>query len=82
MAVVRSGDYKLIEYLETKELELYNLKEDISEEDNLLEKEPTKKEQMYMLLRDWKKAYLIPSKTKIRKPKPKGQRSGKGKKKN
>ena len=72
MAVVRSGDYKLIEYLETKELELYNLKEDISEEDNLLEKEPTKKEQMYMLLRDWKKAYLIPSKTKIRKPKPKG----------
>ena len=82
MAVVRSGDYKLIEYLETKELELYNLKEDISEEDNLLEKEPAKKEQMYMLLRDWKKAYLIPSKTKIRKPKPKGQRSGKGKKKN
>lgn len=72
MAVVRSGDYKLIEYLETKELELYNLKEDISEEDNLLEKEPAKKEQMYMLLRDWKKAYLIPSKTKIRKPKPKG----------
>ena len=72
MAVVRSGDYKLIEYLETKELELYNLKEDISEEDNLLEKEPAKKDQMYMLLRDWKKAYLIPSKTKIRKPKPKG----------
>ena len=72
MAVVRSGDYKLIEYLENKELELYNLKEDISEEDNLLEKEPAKKDQMYMLLRDWKKAYLIPSKTKIRKPKPKG----------
>lgn len=82
MAVVRSGDYKLIEYLETKELELYNLKEDISEEDNLAEKEPAKKEKLYTLLKDWKKAYLIPSKTKIRKPKPKGQNKGNSKKKN
>jgi len=82
MAVVRSGDYKLIEYLETKALELYNLKEDVSEEVNLAEKESAKKEQMYKLLKDWKKAYLIPSKTKIRKPKAEGDKKGKGKKKN
>ncbi|MDB9721312.1 sulfatase [Winogradskyella sp.] len=82
MAVVRSGDYKLIEYLETKALELYNLKEDVSEETNLAEKETAKKEQLYTLLKGWKKAYLIPSKTKIRKPKAEGDKKGKGKKKN
>jgi len=65
MAVVRSGDYKLIEYLETKALELYNLKEDISEEHDLSEKEPVKAVQMLQLLKDWKKEMLVPERLDV-----------------
>ena len=79
-AVVRSGDYKLIQFLETKAIELYNLKEDVGEENNLAEKEPAKTAQLLQLLKDWKKEYLVPEKTKIYKPKDKGKTNKKSKK--
>lgn len=79
-AVVRSGDYKLIQFLDTKALELYNLKEDVGEENNLAEKEPAKTAQLLQLLKDWKKEYLVPEKTKIFKPKDKGKTNKKSKK--
>ncbi|APY08238.1 hypothetical protein BWZ20_07950 [Winogradskyella sp. J14-2] len=83
MAVVRSGDYKLVQYLETKSLELYNLKEDISEENNLAEKEPVKVEQMLELLKDWKKEYLVPERLNVGKKNKRGNKGqGKNKKKN
>lgn len=62
-AVVRSGDYKLIQFLGTDNLELYNLKKDISEEHNLASSEPAKKKELLALLKNWKKEYLIPEKT-------------------
>ncbi len=76
-AVVRSGDYKLIQFLETKNIELYNLKEDVGENNNLSKKEPAKAAQMLQLLKDWKKEYLVPERLDVGKKK-----KGKGKKKN
>lgn len=77
--VVRSGDYKLIQFLETKHIELYNLKEDISEEHNLSEKEPAKATQMLQLLIDWKKEMLVPERLDVGK---KNKGGNKNKKKN
>lgn len=41
-SVIRKGDWKLIFYYETREVELYNLKEDISEKTNLAKANPKK----------------------------------------
>ncbi|MDB4225726.1 sulfatase-like hydrolase/transferase, partial [bacterium] len=80
-AVVRSGDYKLFQFLGTDKIELYNLIDDISEENNLSEKEPAKAAQMLQLLKDWKKEMLVPARLDVGK-KNKGNKKGKGKKKN
>ena len=52
---VRAGDWKLIEFYETGQLELYNLKEDLSEVHNLAEAEPDRTHQMLEQLRRWRK---------------------------
>ena len=64
-AVVRSGDYKLMQFLETKKIELYNLKEDIGEEINLSATEPQKAAQLFALLKDWKKEMLVPERLDV-----------------
>ena len=51
---VRVGDYKLVELYETGKLELYNLKEDISESIDLSEKMKGKTQEMHRLLVDWR----------------------------
>ncbi len=55
VSVIRKGEWKLIENYEDSTLELYNLKEDISEKNNVVEKYPTIKNQLYDLLTIWKK---------------------------
>ncbi|MFP4847074.1 sulfatase [Winogradskyella sp. PE311] len=65
MIVIRSGDFKLIQYLETKEIELYNLKLDISEENNLAQNEPQKAKQLLAMLKDWKKEMLVPERLNV-----------------
>ncbi len=52
---VRLGDYKLIEWYETGKLELFNLKEDISESNDLSFKMPDKTKELHQLLIDWRK---------------------------
>jgi arylsulfatase A-like enzyme len=52
---VRAGDYKLIEFYEDGRIELYNLKKDIGEKDNLTEKMPEKAAEMLEMLRKWRK---------------------------
>lgn len=52
---VRVGDYKLVELFETGKLELYNLKDDISESNDLSGKMKGKTLEMYHLLADWRK---------------------------
>lgn len=51
---VRVGDYKLVELYETNTFELFNLRNDISEEKNLALQMPEKTQQMRQLLADWR----------------------------
>jgi len=57
---VRQWDWKLIEFFEDGKLELYNLKKDIGEKDNLAEKMPDKAKELHQLLVDWRKSVDAP----------------------
>lgn len=61
---IRSGEYKLIEFFEDGRLELYNLREDIQEEHNLIDEEPQTASLLHELLAEWRKevAAKIPHK--------------------
>ncbi len=50
---VRSGDHKLIEFFEDDSLELYNLREDVSEGCNRAEVEPEVAQRLRAMLHDW-----------------------------
>ncbi|MCK4750881.1 MAG: sulfatase, partial [Bacteroidales bacterium] len=52
--VIRDGDFKLIEYYESGELELYNLAEDSSETTNLVAELPEKAISMQQKLHNWR----------------------------
>ena len=52
---VRAGDYKLIEWYEDKSIELYNLRNDISEKHNLAKKMPDKMEELRRMLHSWRR---------------------------
>ncbi len=53
---VRLGDFKLVELYESGDLELYNLKEDISESNDLSKKMIEKTSEMYQLLVNWRES--------------------------
>lgn len=55
-SAIRVENYKLIEDLEDGELELYNLRDDMSEHNNLIQLYPQRAEQMHRLLIDWRKS--------------------------
>ncbi|MEM7453687.1 MAG: sulfatase [Planctomycetota bacterium] len=52
-AAVRCGDYKLVEIMETGEIELYNLANDIGEQNNLAADEPELAERLTTMLHQW-----------------------------
>ncbi len=52
---VRAGDYKLIEFFEDGHVELYNLKDDIGEKNDLAESMPEKTKELHKMLLDWRK---------------------------
>jgi arylsulfatase A len=52
--VVRSGDYKLIEFYEDGRVELFNLKDDIGERRNLARVEPKKAAELHAKLKRWR----------------------------
>jgi len=54
-SAVREGDWKLIEWHEDKRLELYNLKEDIGEKNNLADRYPEIKTELHEMLKTWRK---------------------------
>ena len=64
-SVVRQGDWKLIEYFEDGRLELYNLKEDIGEHNNLAQKMPEKAGQLHALLKRWRISVNAPVPTEL-----------------
>jgi arylsulfatase A-like enzyme len=51
---VRYGDYKLIEYFENGSVQLFNLKEDIGERNDLAESEPDKARELREMLHQWR----------------------------
>ena len=53
---VRQGDYKLIEFYEDGKLELYNLKEDVGEKNDLAGRMPGKAKELHRLLKEWRSA--------------------------
>ncbi len=62
-SAVRLGDWKLIQYFENNDLELYNLIDDIGEKNNLAETEKEKTEELLELLENWRREVkaLVPS---------------------
>jgi len=57
---VRSGHWKLIEFFEDGTLELYNLRDDIGEQNNLADKMPARTMQMHALLKRWRRSLNAP----------------------
>jgi arylsulfatase A-like enzyme len=53
---VREGDFKLIEFYEDGHLELYNLREDLSETNDVASKMPEKAAELRQKLADWRRA--------------------------
>jgi arylsulfatase A-like enzyme len=51
---VRLGNYKLIEFFEDNRLELYDLKEDVSEDQNLALDEPMRAQELHTALIEWR----------------------------
>jgi arylsulfatase A-like enzyme len=52
---IRTGDWKLIEWFEDDKIELYNLKEDLGEQNNIAGNFPKKKKELLDDLRQWRK---------------------------
>ena len=52
---IRLGDYKLLEYYENGTVQLFNLKEDIGEQNDLAKKEPKVARQLLAQLKSWRK---------------------------
>lgn len=59
-SVIRSGKWKLHEYFEDGDLELYNLEEDLTEQNNLAEDYPEKVEELLSKLREWRASTNAP----------------------
>jgi arylsulfatase A-like enzyme len=53
---VRAGDWKLLEYFEDDRVELYNLKEDLSEKTDLARQQPDRAAELRRRLREWRTA--------------------------
>lgn len=68
-SVIRSGDFKLLHFYEKDVVELYNIKDDIGETNDLSASNSSKTKELFENLNKWKKEYLIPEKMKIFPPK-------------
>ncbi len=55
VGAIRKGDWKLIEFFEDGHLELYNLRQDIGETNNLAKSNPEKTKELLADLRTWQK---------------------------
>ncbi len=64
-SVIRFGKWKLHEYFEDGSIELYNLEEDISEQENLVEKYPEIVFQLYQTLLEWREEVRAPVRNQL-----------------
>jgi uncharacterized sulfatase len=53
-SAIRRGDWKLIEFFENGAVELYNLRDDRSEENNLAEQQPQRARELQVALAAWR----------------------------
>jgi arylsulfatase A-like enzyme len=60
---IRSGDWKLHEFFEDGRIELYNLKDDLGEKNNLAAKMPELAKQLHQKLKDWRATVKAPMPT-------------------
>jgi arylsulfatase A-like enzyme len=60
VSLIQAGDWKLLEYLEDGRLELYNLREDIGEKNNLAAAQPERAKELHARLIAWRKAINAP----------------------
>jgi arylsulfatase A-like enzyme len=60
---IRKGDWKLLEFFDDGHLELYNLKDDRGERDNLAGELPQKTAELHALLKNWRTSInaILPS---------------------
>lgn len=64
-SVIRLGDWKLHEYFEDGGLELYNLKKDPSEKQNLAKKHPQITQKLQQMLQSWREQTDAPVPTEL-----------------
>lgn len=64
-SVIRIGDWKLHQYFENNRIELYNLKDDLSEKNNLAKQHPEKVEKLLAQLHQWRKDKNAPVPTDL-----------------
>jgi len=64
-SMIRMGDYKLIEYFEYGQLELYNLKNDLKESKNIALIKPQVTANLYKKLQAWRKNTNAPVPTEL-----------------
>jgi hypothetical protein len=64
VGVIRSGDFKLMEFFEDGRLELYNLREDLGEKKNLAASLPEKTVALQTKLHQWQKRINAPLPTR------------------
>ena len=72
---IRAGDWKLIEFFEDNRLELYNLRDDLSETNNLVAKLPDKAKELHGKLVAWRKQVGAPMPTRNTEIQPAGEKS-------
>jgi arylsulfatase A-like enzyme len=53
-SAIRKGHWKLIEFYEDNRVELYNLKDDIGEQNNLADSHPRRRDKLLSQLREWR----------------------------
>jgi arylsulfatase A-like enzyme len=63
VGAVRSGDWKLLEFFEDNRLELYNLRTDLSQTNNLAASSPEKTKELHAKLVAWRKELNAPMPT-------------------
>ena len=64
VSLIQQGDWKLMEFLEDGRLELYNLRNDLGERENLATKMPEKAQELHSRLVAWRKEVDAPMPTK------------------
>jgi arylsulfatase A-like enzyme len=60
VSVIRNGDWKLLEFLEDRHLELYNLRDDLSETKDLAATMPDKARELHTQLVAWRQEVGAP----------------------